>query len=153
MAKPKKNKPKSHSPKPRQTRKATPSSSAQKPIPPPKPQSNPSSGDEKRKKGKPGRVYVATTAEEEIESDEVVREVKKSATAARVVKMQPSGESQTSKKPKNDIDGSHIADSSVIAQDPLVIAVESEKNVEKVGNEKGEDTEMEEKEKDEGKVE
>ncbi|XP_059072870.1 uncharacterized protein LOC131873701 [Cryptomeria japonica] len=108
MVKPMKTKPETLSPKPRQTRKSTPSSGAQKPIPPPKPQSKPSSGAKKRKKGKPRRFYVATIAEVETKSDEAVREVKKSATTARVVKMQPSGESQRSKKPRVEVEQSDI---------------------------------------------
>lgn len=108
MVKPKKTKLKNPSPKPRQTRKLTSSSDAQKTDPPPKPQSKPSGGAEKRKKGKPGRVYVATTVEEETESDEVMREVKKSATTTKVVKMQPSEEGQPSKKPRVKIEQSGI---------------------------------------------
>ncbi|XP_057871825.2 uncharacterized protein LOC131078173 [Cryptomeria japonica] len=108
MVKPKKTKPKSPSPKPRKIRNATSSFGAQKHVPPPKPQSKPSSGAEKRKKGKPERVYAAATMEEETKSDEVMREVKKSASAARFVKMQSSSEGQTSKKPQVETDPSGI---------------------------------------------
>ncbi|XP_057857727.1 uncharacterized protein LOC131066876 [Cryptomeria japonica] len=172
MVKPKKRKPENPSPKPRKTRKSTHSSSAQKPVPPPKPQDRPSSGAEKRKKGKLGRVYVAATVEEEIESDEEVREVKKSAIVARVVKKQPSREGHPSKKPRvepeqtnttlkkvkeaiieqDDIDDSQeIADSGEASYNPLVMNIESKKKDEEVGNEKGDDIEKEEKDKDEGK--
>ncbi|XP_057823849.2 uncharacterized protein LOC131036073 [Cryptomeria japonica] len=181
MVKPKKTKPKSPSLKPRQTRKATPSSDAQKLVLPPKPQSKPSDKDEKRKKGKSERVYATTIVEEETESDEAVREVKKNATTTRVVKMQSSNGRKRSQEeativylnkysralieiayevPKSlyDIFGmrkeaARIADFSEAVQDPSVMNVDSEKNVEEVGDEKAGDVEMEEKEKDEGKIE
>lgn len=89
MVKNKKTKPKNPSPNPRHTREPTPSSSSQKIVPSPKSQSKPSGGDEKRKKWKTRRVYVASTVEEETKSYEAVEEVKKSAIAARIVKMQP----------------------------------------------------------------
>lgn len=104
MVKPKKIKPKTPSPKPRKTRKPTLSSHAQNPVP----QSKPFGGAEKRKKGKPRRVYVATIAKEETESDEAMKEVKKSATAARVVTMQSSSESQPSKKSRVEANPSSI---------------------------------------------
>ncbi|XP_059070469.1 uncharacterized protein LOC131860118 [Cryptomeria japonica] len=90
MVKPKKTKLLSTPPKPR--KKLAPSSGAQKPVPPPNPQSKSSGGVEKRKKGNPERFYVVATAEEEVESDEAVREVKKTSTSSRVVKKPPSGE-------------------------------------------------------------
>ncbi|XP_059073722.1 uncharacterized protein LOC131874389 [Cryptomeria japonica] len=71
-----------------------------KPVPPPKPQTKSTGGDEKRKKGKTQREYVAVTIEEETKSNEAVKEVKKTTTYARVVKKPQSGGAQLSKKPR-----------------------------------------------------
>ncbi|XP_059077885.1 uncharacterized protein LOC131876484 [Cryptomeria japonica] len=66
---------------------SAPTFDVQKTSPPPKPQSTPTSGVEKRKKEKPQRVYVAATTEDiETKFDEVVKEVKKTTTYAIVVK-------------------------------------------------------------------
>ncbi|XP_059064819.1 uncharacterized protein At1g10890-like [Cryptomeria japonica] len=174
MVKPKKTKPKNPSSKPMQTRNSTPSFSAQKLLPPSKPQSKPSGGAEKMKKGKPERVYVVATMEEETESNEAVREVKKSEIVSRVVKMQSSGEGRPSKKLRVEVEqfditlnqvkeaiieqddndnNKKIADSGEAAQDLLVMTADLEKNTQEVDIEKGEDAEKVEKEKDEGKVE
>ncbi|XP_059064095.1 uncharacterized protein LOC131856355 [Cryptomeria japonica] len=172
MVKPKKTKSVTP-PKPRQTR-STPSSGSQKHVPPSKPQSKSSSGEDKRKKGKPERVYVAATTEEEIKSNEAMREVKKSVIFARVVKKKSSSEIQPSKKQKVENEQSRrhttnlederlreyelvqlclVVDFDEANQTPPMINIESEKNDEEVGDEKGEDEKKGEKEKDGEKVE
>lgn len=98
MVQPKKTKP-STPLKPRKT-KSAPSSDAHKHVPPPKTQTQSSNGVEKREKGKPERVYVVATAEEETKYDEVVWEVKMTTTSTKVVKKPQSGEAHPSKKPK-----------------------------------------------------
>lgn len=93
---------KSISPLPKQAKskqsKSSPISVAQKVVPPPKPQSSSIFVVEKKKKEKPMRKYVVV--EEEIESDEEVREVKKTATYARVVRKPLSSEVPPVKKAK-----------------------------------------------------
>ncbi|XP_057830558.1 uncharacterized protein LOC131041464 [Cryptomeria japonica] len=106
MAKPKKSKPVStplKQPKSRQSQ-SEPTSYMEKAVPPPKSQSTSSGGAKKRKKEKPTRKYVAT--EEENESDDGVREVKKTTRYARVVKKSPSSEAQPTKKPKTQSESS-----------------------------------------------
>ncbi|XP_059070495.1 uncharacterized protein LOC131860139 [Cryptomeria japonica] len=98
MVKPKKKKPVSTPPKqskPGQSQTA-PTSCAQKPTPPPKPQSKSTGGAEKRKNENYQREYVVATVGDETESDEAVKEVKKTATYARGVKKPQSGGAQSS---------------------------------------------------------
>ncbi|XP_059070548.1 uncharacterized protein LOC131860187 [Cryptomeria japonica] len=78
--------------------KSAPNSGVQKSAPPRKPQSTSTDGIEKRKKEKYTRKYVAT--KEETESDEEVREVKKTTTFARVVRKTVSGDASFAKKLK-----------------------------------------------------
>lgn len=125
MVKPKKTKPMTP-PKPRQT-KSTPSSNAQKHVPPPKPQTKSSGGEEKRKKGKPQRVYVVATTEEETKFDEAVREVKNIATSARVVKKSPSSKGQPSRKPRVGAEQSERPRSSKKSKSNLDEALKSQK--------------------------
>ncbi|XP_059077155.1 uncharacterized protein LOC131876267 [Cryptomeria japonica] len=105
MVKPKEAKPQTPPPKPRYTRSSTPSSDSQIPPNSPKPQAHPSDGVVKRKKEQPHRVYVeAPVKEEETKSDEVVKEVKKSTTSARVVKRKLLDEGKPSKKPRDEVE-------------------------------------------------
>lgn len=94
IMKPKKTKPVSTPPKqskPRQSQSA-PTSGVQKPIPPLKPQAKSTGGAKKRKEEKSQREYVTTTTKDvETEYDEAVKEVKKTATYATVVKNHQSG--------------------------------------------------------------
>lgn len=76
--------------------KSSPTSGAQKEIAPPKPQSTSTSGAEKRKKENPVIKYATT--KEETKSNKEVREVKKTATHARVFQKPPLGESQPTNK-------------------------------------------------------
>ncbi|XP_059068979.1 uncharacterized protein LOC131859358 [Cryptomeria japonica] len=72
-------------------------------VPPPKPQANSTGATKKRKKEKPQREYVApTTKDVETKFDEAVREVKKIATYARVVKKPQSSRAQPTKKPRTE---------------------------------------------------
>ncbi|XP_057851515.1 uncharacterized protein LOC131061720 [Cryptomeria japonica] len=109
MVKPKKAKLVSTPPKqskPRQSQ-STPTSGVQKPIPSPKPQAKSTSGAKKRKKEKSQREYVAATAEDvENESDEMVKEVKKTTTYARVVKKPQFDGAQPTKKSKSEVEQS-----------------------------------------------
>ncbi|XP_059067434.1 uncharacterized protein LOC131858260 [Cryptomeria japonica] len=76
MVKPKKTKPLSTSPKPSKPGKtnSAPTSSAQKPVPPPKPQRKSTGGVEKGKKENPQREYVvATTKDVETDNDEAIK--------------------------------------------------------------------------------
>lgn len=83
----------------------SPSSSALKPLNSPKLQAQLHDRALKRKKEKPHRVYVTTLVEEEeIEYDEVVKEVKKSTKTARVVKKKPSSEGKPNKNPRSKVE-------------------------------------------------
>ncbi|XP_059073825.1 uncharacterized protein LOC131874459 [Cryptomeria japonica] len=154
--------------KPRQSQSA-PTSGVQKPILLPKPQAKPTGRVEKRKKEKPQREYVEAIAKDiETESDEVVKEVKKIATYARVVRKPQSGGAQSTKKPRTEVEPSgrarankkqkfeldedlksgkvkvdvdqRVDNSGEAKQAPSVIEVVSEKAVEEtVDAEKGED--------------
>lgn len=92
IVKPKEAKPKNPPPKSRWLNKFALCFDTQEPPNSPKPPAQPFGGAMKRKKEQPLIVYVAPfVEEEETESDEAVKEVKKSATTSRVVK-KPSGE-------------------------------------------------------------
>ncbi|XP_059073325.1 uncharacterized protein LOC131874100 [Cryptomeria japonica] len=109
MAKPKKSKSVSTPPKQSKTRQSqsVPTSGVQKFVPPPKPQTTSTSGAKKRNKEKPTRKYVAV--EEETQSDEEIKEVKKTSTYVRVVKKPQFSGAQLSKKPRAETESSKRA--------------------------------------------
>ncbi|XP_057855729.2 uncharacterized protein LOC131065282 [Cryptomeria japonica] len=95
MVRPKKAKPEASVPKPKQSKGSAPSSNGQKLVNSPKPQAK-SSSEVKRKQGQ-ARVLISND-EEEIESDDAVKEKKKIVKAAKVVKGKSSSKEQSHKK-------------------------------------------------------
>lgn len=102
MVEPKKAKSEAPAPKPKQPKSYAPSSGAHKPVSSPKPQAKPS--DEGKRKREQARVFIPVD-EEEMESNEAVKEVKaKTAKATKVTKEKPSGGPKYGKKSKFKLD-------------------------------------------------